>query len=366
MSDSTSLSGAVPLIHPPGEYWGRSYTTDCVKRSDTAQPVAAASVASAAPASASLDRCTYDARQTAPAPTTGEWHVQLTQVGDYGEFVAVEDSDHSLVRHFAKTHTHTDPTSPYVDSRSPGDIEDDRLERVAAAGRRAKRNCKWKVRMLGADRLWTLTTRGGIKTRAEAWELWGQFERYCSRRFAKFKCVVVMELHGGGGANHGSWHIHFCTNRFFPVDSMRLWWHRILTGRALPSPMRGADSPGNVDVSRVLGGGKLCAYLAKYLAKSLTDELADTSKRVKRFASSKGIGEPTRTRMRMAARGGEHVYRLRVLAEAAGWRVEAIFEGTVAGRALVWMKCKGRAGGSEASRRPPTAALANALAAGYS
>jgi hypothetical protein len=291
--------------------------------------------------------------------------VQLTRVGDYGEFIAVEDADGSLLRHFRK---HTPPTVTSHEL-SPEDADALRLERIQAAGRRAKRNCKWKVRMLQADRLWTLTTRGGIRTREDAWDLWGQFERYCSRRFKAFKCVVVMERHQGGGANDQCWHIHFCTNRFFPVDSMRLWWHRILTGRALQGPMRGADSPGNIDVSRVLGGGKLGTYLGKYLSKSLTDELAEPSQRVKRFASSKGIGEPTRTRGRMSARCGEHVYRLRCLAEAGGWKVEGMFEGTVAGRSLVWMKCKALRAAASAPEGPSSHfadSLAKAQGGGYS
>jgi hypothetical protein len=369
VNDSTSLDGVVHLIKPPSEYWGASDTTYGGGR--TSPREAPGSERSERPARErnSLDRCTYVAPKELPNDQGGEWHVQLTQVGDYGEFIAVEDSDGSLLRHFRKHSTPSTASSTSVDSRSQDDIDAHRLEKLMAAGRRAKRNCKWKVRMLGADRLWTLTTRGGIKSRPEAWELWGQFERYCSRRFPKFKCVVVMERHQGGGANDQCWHIHFCTNRFFPVDSMRLWWHRILTGRALQGPMRGADSPGNIDVSRVLGGGKLSGYLAKYLTKSLIDEMGEPSTRVKRFASSKGIGEPAKSRSRMAARCGEHVYRLRVLAESCGFRVEGIFEGTVAGRSLVWMKCKAvraAARSPEGSSIPLTGALANGAGAAYS
>jgi hypothetical protein len=244
-----------------------------------------------------------------------------------------------------------------------------RLEKQRAAGRRAAKNCKWKIRVLRADHLYTLTTRGGIASYAEAWDLWGQFERFCSRRFVDFKCVVVLERHTGGGPNHGTFHIHFCTNRQFPVQSMRLWWHRILTGRPLTTALLGDMSPGNIRADYFPHRAKLGRYLAKYLTKTFLEELATPSIRVKRFASSKRIGEPTRVRSRMSARCGEHVYRLRCTAEAAGFVVEGFFEGTIAGRSFVWMQCRAVRAAARSPEGPSsrfTDSLAKAQGGGYS
>jgi hypothetical protein len=312
---------------------------DAERRAERASSPAARSGAerSGAEGALSLDYRTY----VAPAQSSGEWHVQQTVVDDYCEFVAVEDPEHSLRRR-SKREAEEGTLEEVVDQAA----RDERLLlRNAAAVRRAKRACKWKVLMLRGDRLWTLTTRGGIRTREEAWKLWGQFERYCSRRFRSFKVVVVMEQH-----KSGTFHIHFVSNRFFDVNSMRLWWHRILTSTSVDSDgvirrnphrleavLKGEASPGNVDVSKVLRSRKLAAYLCKYLSKGF-EALCDA--RIKRFASSKGIGEPLRIRTRMHALMGEHVYRLRVWAEANGWAVEGIFEGAVAGRRLVWVQCK--------------------------
>jgi hypothetical protein len=262
-------------------------------------------------------------------------------VDDYAEFLAVEDNDHSLLRRVGEG-----TTVKKLEEVVEEDLIEDRWERNRVAAQRAKRNLKWKVLMLRGDRLWTLTTRGGIPTWDEAWRLWGAFERYCSRRFRSFKVVVVMERH-----KSGFFHIHFVSNRFFDVNSLRLWWHRILTSTYVDSdgvtrvnplridaPLRGEESPGNVDVSRVLRSRKLCGYLSKYLSKGF-ESMWD--KRIKRFASSKGIGEPTRSRCRMHAMFGEQVYRLRRLAEADGWEVKSrLFECVLAGRRVVWFACE--------------------------
>ena len=290
----------------------------------------------------------------------GEWHVQQTTVDDYSEFIAVEDEDHQFTRHAKKKSKSAPPESleEQIDSFA------EMFDKNAKAGRRAKRNLKWKVLMLRGDRIWTLTTRGGIEFFDEAWRLWGQFERYCSRRFSTFKYVVVMEKH-----KSGFFHIHFVTNKFFDVSSMRLWWHRILTKKPLKAILQGAESPGNIQVSKALKTRKLGGYLAKYLGKTfecLYSRDDGSIMRVKRFASAKGIGDPPRRRTRMHARMGEHVYRLRNLAEAAGWKVEAIFEGQIAGRRLIWMQCKADRAAASAKRVPLTGPLVNAFGSAYS
>ena len=223
MAESTRLGDVHQSVIKP---WRGA---DCENRSSSWRGEAAAQRPTAP---TRLDRCTLDNQRTLAGPG---WHTQKTEVDDYAEWVLIEDIDESLCtrlnspRHASPPH-HTnladDIESNAELSLSVGPLT--QVEKLAAAARRSKRNLKWKVLMLRADRLWTLTTRGGIPSRDEAWRLWGHFERYCSKRFKNFKTVVVMELHCGDGANVGNWHIHFVTNRFFDVNSMRFWWHRIL------------------------------------------------------------------------------------------------------------------------------------------
>jgi hypothetical protein len=306
--------------------------------------------ADAAAGGPNLDNRTYVAPPL--ARETGEWHFQQTVAHAYCEFLAVEDIDGSLCRGGRRTETVKELRSELGVLEEVVDdveLEADRRKLQMIAVRRSRRNLKWKVLMLRADRLWTLTTRGGISTREESWRLWGEFERYCSRRFVGFKSIVVHERH-----KSGAWHIHFLTNRFFDVNSMRLWWHRILTSTYVDSdgvvrpnpdriqaPIRGEGSPGNVHVDRQCAGVKLAAYLGKYLGKGF---VAEPGKRTKQFACSKGIAEPVRVRGRMHALMGEHVYRFSRRVAESGWTINGgIFEGvTPDGRRLLWVRCRSR------------------------
>jgi hypothetical protein len=262
-----------------------------------------------------------------PVPVeSGEWHVQETSVDGYAEFIALEDADGSLGRSPGHRETVVKSLDETVDDL------DVLAARAVVAARRAKRNLKWKCLCLRADRIVTLTVRGRMPTHDEAWRLWSRFERCCYRRFKKFAYVVVIEPHKIGG-----FHIHFATNTYLDANALRLLWHRVLLDDpGLRAPLRGDMSPGNIDITPPRRSRKISGYLAKYLGKTF-DTLNRV--RVKRFASSKGIPDPIKTPSRMHARCGEHVYRLRKLAEVRGWKVEAIFEGSIAGRRLVWMQC---------------------------
>lgn len=268
----------------------------------------------------------------------GSWYVQQKTVDAYSEFVAIEDPEHDLLR---GSRGGGDKVKPEVTEQPDLALDWAELERRnEIAARRSKRGLKWAVLGLAGDRIWTLTARGRISSYAQAWALWSQFEQACSRRFVNFKCVAVVEPHALEG-----FHIHFVTNRFFDVSSMRLWWHRVLTGRKLTGILRGEDSPGNIEVGKPHGARKIGKYLSKYLGKSFA---AIQTVRIKRFAASKGIRAPIVSRSRMPSCVGGEVYTLRRRAEADGWKVEAIFEGSIMGRRLIWMQC------ARQKHRPPS------------
>jgi hypothetical protein len=203
------------------------------------------------------------------------------------------------------------------------------------AGDRARRNMGWKLRMLGGPSvLWTLTKRGRIESREEAWRLWGEMERICSRRFAGVKFVTVIEPHTLDG-----YHIHFAASRFLMATTMRLLWHRILTGEKLRGVLMGSESPGNVDAKyQVRSTKRLCSYMAKYLGKTFDVELG---KRFKRYAASKGIAEPTRVRSWLPTLLGGHqdlVQWLRARVERDGYVVSRMYETVVVGRRMLWIE----------------------------
>jgi hypothetical protein len=268
-------------------------------------------------------------RPPEPVVDDGQWYVQQKVVDNYCEFVAIEDSDHDLQRRNGGCSKKVE--REVTDQPSLELNFDELFEKNEKARRRSQRGLKWAVLGLAGDRIWTLTARGRIATYAEAWALWGKFEVECSKRFAKFKCVAVVEPHQIDG-----YHIHFVTNGFFLVSSMRLWWHRILTGRALSGILRGEESPGNVQVGNPHGSRKIAKYLAKYLGKSFAGL---QSVRIKRYAASKGIRAPVVTRTRMPSSMGGEIYHLHKLAEADGWKVGAYFEGIIMGRKMIWLQC---------------------------
>ena len=252
---------------------------------DPPEPAAetAAGGLAAAPASAfpRLDECTLDAHQR----HSPGWTLKKTEGCGFVSVVLVEDLEHDMRPGGGKPgsglaiHPGDPLWATLTDEERDTQLAVLRRKAIAAA-RRARGNMSWKLRMLRADRLWTLTKRGRIETRDDAWALWGEFERVMSRRYPWFKCVVVIEAHKLDG-----FHIHFAGNRYMHVDCVRLIWHRVLTCQRLRSPLRGVDAPGNVDVEyRPTSVRRLCNYMGKYLGKGF-DAPEELGRRFKRYAA---------------------------------------------------------------------------------
>jgi hypothetical protein len=131
---------------------------------------------------------------------------------------------------------------------------------------------------------------------------------------------------------------------------MRLVWHRVLTGETCPSILRGDESPGNVDVSKVANSRKSIArYLGKYIAKDFetstsvdSDALrsAETLRIEKRYFVSKGLPKPTLKKFRLPSCPGDEAFVLRNALAQARWRVQRYFETVVNGRRLIWMEVR--------------------------
>lgn len=143
-------------------------------------------------------------------------------------------------------------------------------ERRAVNGARARAAVRRRVWGLNADRLVTLTRRGGFSTRAECWAALQRWRRLC-KVFSWWRdYVAVLELHMGGGPNDGKWHIHLALRGFAPLGIALRLWYRALGGTGYES---GADTPGGIDLGTRKAGarprprGRIAWYLAKYVAK---------------------------------------------------------------------------------------------------
>jgi hypothetical protein len=267
----------------------------------------------------------------------GEWLVRQKTIGGYTEIFAIDDPEKDFIRRRRVSTSDKDYVSTSAQKKvvQRPKVEPDEFEiikRREHAVRRSRKGLKNAVRGLRANRIFTLNKRNRIESIAEAWRLWGKFERLCSMRFPGFMTIVVIEPHEKDG-----FHIHFLGNRYFPVESMRLWWHRILTGEKLRTIKRGAESPGNVDVA--LGHAQSVEKIAKYLGKYLAKSFREVTGRLKRYACSKGITKPVVTPSRMVRSFGDEVFHLRSVLESQGFtRGLRIFETEVVGRRLIWME----------------------------
>jgi hypothetical protein len=267
----------------------------------------------------------------APQWSDGEWCVRQKTVDGYTQIFAIDDPDRDFSRSGSRA------TSDKVNVSTSGKKKGERTvpdefevaERRKKAVHRSRKGLMWAVRGLRGDRIFTLTKRGRIQSKGEAWSLWKRFRRIASMRFEGFQTIVVIEPHTEDG-----FHIHFVANRFWDVSIMRFWWHRVLTGERLKSVLRGEDSPGNVEAGRPHRGEKIAKYLGKYVGKSFR-EIAG---RAKRYVCSKGIRKPDVAVSRMPRSMGAEVYHLRSILERQGFRNFRIFETGVMGRRFIWME----------------------------
>lgn len=143
-------------------------------------------------------------------------------------------------------------------------------ERRAANGARSRATVRRRAWGLNADRLVTLTKRGGFSTRVECWEALQRWRRLC-RSFSWWKdYIAVLELHTGGGPNDGKFHIHLGLRGFAPIGLALRMWYRALGGTGHES---GSATPGGIDLgtkrdrNRPQPRGRIAWYLAKYVAK---------------------------------------------------------------------------------------------------
>jgi hypothetical protein len=175
------------------------------------------------------------------------------------------------------------PRRPRDPDRTP-DPED--LER---AQWRAKQSVRLRVLELAPSALVTFTTREILTIDQLLW-VWQHFARLMRSAGVDFEYVAVPERHP---SNPAHLHLHVAYRGRCNFSTLRRFWHMSLEarhGRRVAVILRGAESPGNVDVQPVKSRDslrrmrKISRYVAKYITKDLITEFNR-----RRYWPSKGI-----------------------------------------------------------------------------
>jgi hypothetical protein len=171
-----------------------------------------------------------------------------------------------------------------VQSDQPRSIES--LERAQF---RAKTNVRKLVTELAPTALVTFTTRELLTIDQLLW-VWQKFGVLMRSAGIEFEYVAVPERHP---TNPDHIHLHAAYRGRTPFNLLRRFWHMALEarhGRRVAVVLRGAESPGNIDVQTIKCRDdiKRIRKIAKYIAKYITKDLISEFNR-KRYWPSKGI-----------------------------------------------------------------------------
>jgi len=130
------------------------------------------------------------------------------------------------------------------------------------AERRARRELRWALECIAADRILTCTFAENLEDLAEARSVWNHFVRLVRARFPKWQFAAIVERQ-----QRGAIHFHAGVVGWQNVNYLRAAWRRAA-----------GKYGGNIDVAvhkrrwgtqtEVLPAGRIAGYLAKYLGKA--------------------------------------------------------------------------------------------------
>lgn len=172
--------------------------------------------------------------------------------------------------------------------RVKGDYPPD-AESIERSQRRAKTTVRLLATELAPTALVTFTTRETMPM-DDLLSCWQHFSRSMRLAGFDFEYVAVPERHP---TNPEHLHLHVAYRGRTPFGVMRRFWHMALEarhGRRVNKVLRGAESPGNIDVQTLKAGSqvKRCRKIAKYISKYITKDLIAEFNR-RRYWPSKGI-----------------------------------------------------------------------------
>jgi hypothetical protein len=161
------------------------------------------------------------------------------------------------------------------------------------AQERAQRRAKTRVRLLvtelAPEALVTFTTRD-ILSLEQLLAAWQHFTRLLRLSGLDYEYVAVPERHP---SNPDHLHLHVAYRGETNFSTLRRLWHislEALHGRKVRTILRGAQSPGNIDVQKIKARDQLrrIRKIARYVSKYITKDLISAFNQ-KRYWPSKGI-----------------------------------------------------------------------------
>lgn len=163
---------------------------------------------------------------------------------------------------------------PRRSTRDPNRPRD--AESLERSRRRAKTAVRLRVAELAPAALVTFTTRQVMPLDHLA-KIWAAFVRRVHEVDPAWLYVCVPEPHP---TNPDHFHLHAAVRGEVNHKVLRRLWHIALeaaNGRRVTQTLRGADSPGNVDVQRVKASAfitrvrKIGRYISKYISKGMVE-----------------------------------------------------------------------------------------------
>lgn len=194
---------------------------------------------------------------------------------------------------------------PFVGKREALDADGRAELNRSKACARARRQLRWAVQSIQADRILTCTYRENMTDRRRALAHWNYFRALVMARYPGWVFVAVIEHQ-----ERGAIHFHAAVRGFQDVGYLRSMWLRVV----------GVDN-GNIDIayrkerfSDSGAGGRIASYMAKYIGK----DFDSTPKGARRFFGSKERPEPVITRWWIQAKTDLEAFEVAYRATAGG------------------------------------------------
>lgn len=159
------------------------------------------------------------------------------------------------------------------------------------AVRRSRQTVRWLCKQMKADRLFTLTYRENQTDRDQVRKDFTRFLRLVRAELGDWAYVAVLERQ-----ERGAYHIHCAVRGWQRISVLRACWYKALG--ASPD-VSGADTPGNIDVTRPRGRWSSGAgrswnstALGKYIGKYMSKTFEDIGGEKKRYWHSTDVVAP--------------------------------------------------------------------------
>lgn len=159
-------------------------------------------------------------------------------------------------------------------------------EHLERSTRRAVKQVRLSSKVLGADRILTLTSRKYLYNIPTFWLVFKEFNRLMRKKYgSRWGYVCVPELHP---KHEDHYHAHLAIAGNYPVDTLRFLWRTSL--RTTLKAARKDHTPGNIDIAykkstRYARVNGVARYISKYLVKQMQGGYMHE----KRYEKSRGL-----------------------------------------------------------------------------